>query len=59
MLLKLPLDKSHGKSCGIDGHINCSKHIWQCSDMILMTVSYYKSFNFINILIKICYIRND
>ena len=59
MLCQLVLNDPHGQTGCVDGHIDITQHIGQCSDMILMSMSDDKSLYLIDIILQICYIGND
>src|SRR5215831_5866939 len=59
MLLKLVLYQSHRKPRAIDGNIEIRQNEWQRTDMVLVTMGEENGFDFVSVLEKVTYIRND
>src|SRR5699024_204128 len=45
--------------CSVNGYIDLFQNIWQGTDMILVSMGNYKSFNLFDIIFQISYIRDD
>ena len=52
MLTELSLNNSHCKLSSIDWLINLFNNIWKSTNMVFMSVSYNKTFNLINVILK-------
>ena len=51
--LKLVLNDAHGEPCGEHRDIDLLKDIGQRANVVLVSVGYYKSLNFVDVVLKI------
>ena len=59
MLFKLSVNNSDGKLCSVYRYIYLLKHIWNSTDMILMSMSDKEALDLIDVLLKISDIRDN
>ena len=59
VLLELSLNKTHGQPCAVNGNVDFLKKIGKCADVILMTVGYNDTLDFLTVLLKIGEIGNN
>ena len=59
MLLKLALNETHCQPCAVNGNVDFLKKIGKCADVILMSVGYNDTLDFLSVLLKIGEIGNN